>query len=533
MKNNPAENGIPSEITRKSFIKLSLATASSLALSQPTGCAGLPDMRAPKIDYSKGLVLTKCNIIDVISGKVLKNRSLVLRNGRIVLISDTNENRHQSAPVIDLNNKYLMPGLIDGHCHTTLPSIGGMSVFSMTTVMNQMKRNYVQQIRSGITTVRDMSGFPNYLLDNIEIIENGDLTGPRVVHCGSWINVYGSHPGDIPPTDVSIFAPIVFLIAGKLSSNFRDTEELKEMLQDNLDINASFIKLTLDDESVLCGKEDKNTIYGDEHIREIVKFSERHDLPMAAHVHYKSGYDWAQEIPIHHLEHLVGNGPLSDSDIMKMEKNDMTIVPTMLVGQIYAAKESYDEMPPEFHSDFIENEVKIGREFALSYQDRYVLREIWEANRENLKAYKDYACSDLFKIKKFLPKPYIYYGILKHGVESLLKMRDAGILIGCGTDAGVPFNYHGTLWREMEIYSRIGFSNEEILRCATINNARILRMEDRIGSIETGKFGDLAVFSENPLEKIEALRDPVLVLKGGKMVYSRDSVKIEDDVTRI
>ena len=96
-------------------------------------------------------------------------------------------------------------------------------------------------------------------------------------------------------------------------------------------------------------------------------------------------------------------------------------------------------------------------------------------------------------------------------------MKQAGVNIGCGTDSGVPFIYHGSLWREMEMLGRIGFSNKEVLQCATINNARILRMEDIIGTIEKGKFADMVVLKENPLNKIEACRTPQIVIKEGRI----------------
>jgi imidazolonepropionase-like amidohydrolase len=96
-------------------------------------------------------------------------------------------------------------------------------------------------------------------------------------------------------------------------------------------------------------------------------------------------------------------------------------------------------------------------------------------------------------------------------------MKEAGIVIGCGTDAGVPYVYHGMLWREMEILERTGFSKQEVLRCATLNNAKILRMQDRIGTIDAGKYADMVALADNPYERIETLRDPQQVIQGGRI----------------
>ena len=169
---------------------------------------------------------------------------------------------------------------------------------------------------------------------------------------------------------------------------------------------------------------------------------------------------------------------------------------------MYAAEELFDKMPKVYQTDFVRNELSIWNDFFNSNIDRYCLPAIQKEQKSYKKLYTKYKCAEMYNNKKFVPKADIYYGILTHGIQSLLKMKEAGILIGCGTDAGVPFSCHGTLWREMAMYSRIGFKNDEILRCATINNARILRMEHKIGSIAINKFADIAVLTKNPLEKI-------------------------------
>lgn len=161
-----------------------------------------------------------------------------------------------------------------------------------------------------------------------------------------------------------------------------------------------------------------------------------------------------------------------------------------------------------------------GGNSYIRQNNRYAQPSIHKSNINLLKFYKKYSCSDLYSKKKMLTKSEVSFGILKYAPGNLMKMKDAGILIGCGTDAGIGYIYHGLLWREIELLSRIGFSNLEALQCATINNAKILHMDDRIGSIEEGKYGDFAVLKENPLEKITAYRDPLMVIKGGKIMHA-------------
>jgi imidazolonepropionase-like amidohydrolase len=182
-----------------------------------------------------------------------------------------------------------------------------------------------------------------------------------------------------------------------------------------------------------------------------------------------------------------------------------------------AAEEAYDELPKQFQNDFIINEMDIRRQYLNSSHDDYVEPSIHKNNVSSLKNYKKYGCNNLYKNGKFQAQPEIYFNVLLRGPKNTLKMKQAGVNIGCGTDSGVPLMYHGSLWREMEMLGRIGFSNKEVLQCATINNAMILRMADKIGTIEKGKFADMVAFKENPLIKIEACRAPQVVIKGGRV----------------
>jgi imidazolonepropionase-like amidohydrolase len=89
----------------------------------------------------------------------------------------------------------------------------------------------------------------------------------------------------------------------------------------------------------------------------------------------------------------------------------------------------------------------------------------------------------------------------------------AGTTIGCGSDVGV-FR-HGDNWREPAWMVRLGMSPAQALRACTRTAARILRQQDRIGRIAPGLRADLAAFTGDPSETIDALQHPVFVMKDG------------------
>lgn len=104
---------------------------------------------------------------------------------------------------------------------------------------------------------------------------------------------------------------------------------------------------------------------------------------------------------------------------------------------------------------------------------------------------------------------------LKNHGEHLKKMIAMGINIGFGTDSGTAFNRHGEQAFEFELMTRCGFTPAGALLAATKVNSRLLKWDDRIGSVEEGKLADIAAFDGNPLEDISAMTRCAFVMKDG------------------
>jgi imidazolonepropionase-like amidohydrolase len=287
---------------------------------------------------------------------------------------------------------------------------------------------------------------------------------------------------------------------------------------------ASFIKLTMDNKSLLCGK-GKIPVYTDNHLKVIFDYAQKNNLATAGHIHTKFGFDRAIQYGIGSMEHTIADAVLNDKEVTAMAKKKIAIVPTMVIAQMLAAPEAYTELPKKYRNDFIDREMTIRADFINSALENYTEASIHQDNIAYLENYKEYGCDNLYERGRYLANPEIYFNILLIGPGNLLAMKDAGIVIGCGTDAGVPFEYHGTLWREMEMLCRIGFSNAEVLQCATISNAKIIGMADKIGTVEAGKYADLAILKENPLQNIETCRKPYIVIKDGR-IYDTDKILI-------
>ena len=110
-------------------------------------------------------------------------------------------------------------------------------------------------------------------------------------------------------------------------------------------------------------------------------------------------------------------------------------------------------------------------------------------------------------------KPFIF--------RSFRMAHEAGVVIGMGTDAGTPLNLHGKNLRELKLLVDGGFTPMQAIVAGTGIAAKILGMEDSLGTIGEGKTADLVMVDGNPLEDIDMLLDNdnlCMIMQNGKWV---------------
>lgn len=128
--------------------------------------------------------------------------------------------------------------------------------------------------------------------------------------------------------------------------------------------------------------------------------------------------------------------------------------------------------------------------------------------------------------KKSMPAYAAYFGrsaadeIRAASFVSYQRGYDEGLLMGLGTDMGMPGQFHGDNAKEL-IY-RKKYSDVpavEILKEATINSAVIMKEQDKRGTVQAGKIADLIVVDGDPVEDISCMYGKIhMVLKSGKAV---------------
>ena len=93
----------------------------------------------------------------------------------------------------------------------------------------------------------------------------------------------------------------------------------------------------------------------------------------------------------------------------------------------------------------------------------------------------------------------------------------AGVRHACGTDAGTPFNPHGNAPLEIVRMVEWGLTALRAMRAATSEAAELLRLPD-VGTVKAGNAADLVLYDADPIEGIDAVMKPALVMKAGEIV---------------
>lgn len=92
-------------------------------------------------------------------------------------------------------------------------------------------------------------------------------------------------------------------------------------------------------------------------------------------------------------------------------------------------------------------------------------------------------------------------------VAGFRRAHEAGVQMAMGTDSGVPFTKHGNNLDELVCFVEMGMTPMEAICTATLQGARLLKMDQHIGSLEAGKLADYVIVDINPLEDIAGLAD--------------------------
>ncbi|TAA42616.1 metal-dependent hydrolase family protein [Corallincola spongiicola] len=282
-------------------------------------------------------VLTADNMLDVRSGKLLKQRYIVIQDERITAITADKSTLPKDAKIIDLGDKYLIPGLMDMHTHLmgTLDNNFYAPLFQsphravIGGVVNAQKT-----LMAGFTVVRDVgaSDFQDVALRNA--INAGEVPGPRMAVSGPALGITGGHCDD-----------------NVLNHSFEQKGDgvadgpwaVRQMVRRNVKYGVDLIKFC-----ATGGVFSKGTVVGQrqytlEEMKAIVDEAHTHGRIVAAHAHGTEGIRFAIEAGVDSIEHA----SFLDKETIAMAKAKGTALSMDIYNTEYTLAEGAANGVPE------------------------------------------------------------------------------------------------------------------------------------------------------------------------------------------
>ena len=408
------------------------------------------------------MIVLKGRVLDGNGGAPIEKGAVVLEDDRIRLVCRQSELPDDpTAEVYELEDGTIMPGLIDAHVHMGWGSATAVDWISMTPQLSMARalRDMAQLRQQGYTAFRDLGS--DVLLMR-PAVAKGLLDVPRIFGAGRIISQIGGH-GDVYQklsleASQRAYSP-AFIVNG--------VDEVRRACRINARNGADLIKIMTTGGVFSQGdKATPHSHFSQEEIRAAVEEAENMGSYVSTHAQATRGIKMALKNGVKCIEH---GFYLDEECIELMVKNDCYLVPTLAI--MHASKLYFQ-----------------GKEGVLPY-----LKEKTERSYE------------------------AHY-------RSLEMARKAHITVGVGCDflgdaaSGCPYS-EATL--ELERLCVAGYTPMEVITMATKVNARLLQMEDQLGTLETGKLADVLLVEGRPDEDIRVLRrsDHVkLVVQDGRIV---------------
>ena len=146
--------------------------------------------------------------------KVQKNMVIFIEDGKITDVKTAKKADTTDCEVIDLSDKFVMPGLIDGHMHSIYS--GEPAVVSKTAAENTINGmlNLEKDLMAGFTTIRDEGSFDFEDVALKKAIDAGMIKGPRMITSGKPITATGGHADSRYPLAIDAGDYGAFVISG-------------------------------------------------------------------------------------------------------------------------------------------------------------------------------------------------------------------------------------------------------------------------------------------------------------------------------
>ena len=402
-----------------------------------------------------------------INGKILNGDEDMQDRQGLVIVTDGEKitdivkevPKSGDVKVIDLNGRYIMPGLINMHVHLAgngkpqkkqrdneklVKTLMGTAL-SRAAAYKVVSDFAKTELLSGVTTIRTVGGLGDFDTKLRDEILAGKRVGPRILAANEGISVPGGH------------------MAGSVAVAAHSIDEALAQLEHAKCEKVDIVKLMITG-GVLDAKE--KGVPGElkmqpQMVKAVCDKAHAAGYKVAAHVESPEGVKVALENGVDSIEH----GAKPDDEMIKLFKDKGAFLCTTIAP-------------------------------AVPY------------------ALFDRALTNATEVEQYNGN-IVFEGIVECSKAALA--NDIPVVLG--NDVGCPWITQYDFWRELCYFHKYtGVSNQFALYTATKRSAELAGIGDITGSIEKGKCADMIVTKENPLDNLGALRHVDMVIARGKLI---------------
>lgn len=415
-----------------------------------------------------------------INGKILSgDKDMQVKQGLVIVtegekITDIVKEVPKSPDmkVVDLEGRYIMPGLINMHVHLAgngkpqkkqrdneklVKTLMGTALSRAVAykVVSDFART---ELLSGVTTIRTVGGLGDFDTRLRDEIAAGKRVGPRILAANEGISVPGGH------------------MAGSVAVAAHSIDEALKQLEHAENEKVDLVKLMITG-GVLDAKE--KGVPGElkmkpEMVKAVCDRAHAAGYKVAAHVESPEGVKVALANGVDSIEH----GAKPDDEMIRLFKEKNAFLCTTISPAV---------------------------PYALFDRSLTNATEVEQYNGN-----------------------IVFDGIVECAKTALA--NDIPVVLG--NDVGCPWITQYDFWRELCYFHKYtGVSNAFALHTATKRSAELAGIGDITGSIEKGKCADMIVTKDNPLDRLEALRHVDMVIARGRVI-DRPKIKVNSLVER-
>lgn len=492
--------------------------------------------------------LTNGKFVDVINGCFFGQSTRVLiQNGKIFSMPGLENQTNAATPdfTIDLNGKTVLPGLFNVHCHIQMIN---PTLFSDLKTMNARKKYRDQQIRKnmadclerGITHIRDAYSDdlrPNRQL--IKDIQTQKIPGPRIIQAvvvgalGNYLSpeLKGMKKfllrtlglGTIDYEDAGSGVVSFLPDAGEQQVRDAVNRAIDERGADLIKVGESLEHSMLNSNPSTLSIKQMQAITDQARVR---------NVQSTIHCVSVDTFQRAIRVGFSSIAHMARDGRLVDKDIDACLNSGCIIEPTLSVGydmswRLKGDRFSADPNLENLYGFRNKTFARLAETFWIPELKDSVIKGFNKANRGH------YKLLGIFNLEKLLA----HFSRLMHfGIPNTQRLVKQGAVMACGNDGGIQSCTPAMIGHELAMFNLFmndaswghQFNGETAVQTATINSARSMGIDDRFGSIQTGKVADLIIVDENPFENSTILGKTVDALfMDGRLIIDRCGLNVQ------